>query len=360
MLELRDIHKSVEGEIHAQAINARFDSGAINILLGPTRSGKTTLMRLMAGLETPDKGSVILDGVDITHVRVQKRNTAMVYQQFINYPSLTVYDNIASPLRIAKASRGETNRRVDEAASLLKLSDCLQRMPGELSGGQQQRVALARALVKNARVVLLDEPLANLDYKLREELREELPDYFAAKDAILIYATTEPSEALMLGGQLALLHEGSIVQAGATHTVYNTPASLTCAQLFSDPPLNTLQSTLRNGALCAGNTGITFALKQRDIPEGIYTLGLRPHHLRLRRRNAHDIEIQGNVIANEITGSESFLHLDIANTHWTALTMGISNATSEQTIPCFINPDDFFLFSHDGALARLPVSPRAA
>lgn len=356
MLELKDIHKSVDGEIHVQAINATFDSADINLLLGPTRSGKTTLMRLLAGLETPDLGAVFLDGVDITRLPVQKRNTAMVYQQFINYPSLNVYENIASPLRIAKTPRSDIKRRVGEAAEILKLSPFLHRMPSELSGGQQQRVAIARALVKNARIVLLDEPLANLDYKLREELREELPDYFASRDAILIYATTEPTEALMLGGQLALLHEGRIIQAGATQTVFSTPNSLKCAQLFSDPPLNTLPSSVQSGTLFAGNTGISFDMRDSNLSAGSYILGLRPHHLRLHRTHADEIELQGKVIVNEITGSESFLHIEIANTNWIALATGISTAAPEQTIRCYINPEDFFLFNEAGDIARLPNS----
>ena len=161
---------------------------------------------------------------------VQRRNIAMVYQQFINYPSLTVFENIASPLRVAKLPDADIRRRVEEAASLLKISAYLQRLPAELSGGQQQRVALARALVKEAELVLLDEPLANLDYKLREELRAELPAFFQAKGAVLVYATTEPLEALMLGGYTAVLHEGGVAQFGATADVFRYPQNLTAAR----------------------------------------------------------------------------------------------------------------------------------
>ena len=162
-------------------------------------------MRLMAGLDQPTAGSVLFDGKDVTGVPVQKRNVAMVYQQFINYPNLTVYENIASPLRVAGADkatdrpRGARSRRAAEADALSRAQ------AAQLSGGQQQRTALARAIVKNAGLVLLDEPLANLDYKLREELREELPRIFSATGAIFVYATTEPHEALLLGGNTATL-----------------------------------------------------------------------------------------------------------------------------------------------------------
>ncbi len=147
----------------------------MNVLLGPSRAGKTTLMRLMAGLDQPTSGRILVDGKDATGVPVGKRSVAMVYQQFMNYPSLTVYENIASPLRVAKLKPDEIDRRVQDAARLLGLESLLERLPHQLSGGQQQRTAIARAIVKRADLVLLDEPLANLDYKLREELREELP-----------------------------------------------------------------------------------------------------------------------------------------------------------------------------------------
>ena len=157
-------------------VSLRLERGTINVLLGPTLAGKTSLMRLMAGLEQPSQGRVLIDGNDVTGVSVRKRSVAMVYQQFINYPNLTVYENIASPLRVARAPKAELQARVDRAVQLLRLDKLLDRLPAQLSGGQQQRTAIARALVKRADLVLLDEPLANLDYKLREELREELPE----------------------------------------------------------------------------------------------------------------------------------------------------------------------------------------
>src|SRR5882724_6183428 len=169
-------------------------------------------MRLLAGLDRPTTGRVLVDGKDVTGFDVRQRSVAMVYQQFVNYPSLTVYENIASPLRVAGIDRAEIDTRVKEAARLLRLANLLQRLPAQLSGGQQQRTAIARALVKRAKLVLLDEPLANLDYKLREELREELPRIFAAAQAVFVYATTDPAEALLLGGRTATLSEGKVTQ----------------------------------------------------------------------------------------------------------------------------------------------------
>ena len=177
-LRLEGVSKVVGAQTHIHPTDLELTNGTMNVLLGPTLAGKTSLMRIMAGLDVPSTGRIHWDGQDVTGMRVQDRKVAMVYQQFINYPSMTVYENIASPMRLLGMDAAEIDRRVKETAELMQLSPMLDRKPLELSGGQQQRCALARALVKNAGLVLLDEPLANLDYKLREELRAEIPRIF--------------------------------------------------------------------------------------------------------------------------------------------------------------------------------------
>src|ERR1700759_1989882 len=176
----------------------------------------------------------------------------VVTQHFINSPSLWVYENIASPLRVQGKPRAEVESRVRDAAKLLKLEPYLDRTPLQLSGGQQQRTAIARALVKGADLVLLDEPLANLDYKLREELRTELPRIFEASGAIFVYATTEPSEALLLGGRTICMWEGEALQAGDTSKVYRHPDTLRVAQVFSDPPLHLVGIEKKNDSVKYG------------------------------------------------------------------------------------------------------------
>lgn len=222
--------------------------GAMTVLLGATLAGKTSLMRIMAGLDRPTEGRVLADGVDVTGVPVRQRNVAMVYQQFINYPSMTVFDNIASPLKL----RGESSiaDKVMAMAARLHIDHLVQRYPSELSGGQQQRVALARALVKNAPLILLDEPLVNLDYKLREELRDELSALFAQGRSTVIYATTEPGEALLLGGYTAVLDEGRLLQYGPTAEVFHRPSSIRVARAFSDPPMNLFAAARRAASSC--------------------------------------------------------------------------------------------------------------
>ena len=222
-LELKHVAKRVGAQTHIHETNLVLPEGSFNVLLGTTLSGKTTLMQLMAGIQKPSSGEVWFRGKNVTQVPVQKRNVSMVYQQFINYGNFTVYENIASPLRVAGLPEAEIAARVNKAAELLRLVPMLQRRPSELSGGQQQRTAIARAIVKDSDLILLDEPLANLDYKLREELRDELPKLFSGRNAIVVYATTEPTEALLFGGNTATLHEGRVTQFGPD--VANLPAA---------------------------------------------------------------------------------------------------------------------------------------
>src|SRR5690606_30995132 len=185
-LELKAVVKRVAGETHIHETSIALKEGGFNVLLGTTLAGKTTLMQLMAGLERPTAGEIWFDGRNVTGMPVQRRNVSMVHQQFINYPNMTVFENIASPLRVAGVKRDEIRARVHKTAELLRLTPMLDRKPHELSGGQQQRTALARALVKEASLVLLDEPLANLDFKLREELRDELPRLFADRHCTVV------------------------------------------------------------------------------------------------------------------------------------------------------------------------------
>src|SRR3954470_7747158 len=235
-LALEGIGKKVGAQDWLYAMDLAPQPDAVTVLLGATQAGKTSLMRIMAGLDRPSQGRVTVDGREVTGLPVRERNVAMVYQQFINYPSMRVADNIASPLKL----RGEKDiaARVRQLAERLHIDMFLDRYPAELSGGQQQRVALARALAKGAPLMLLDEPLVNLDYKLREELRDELSQLFASGQSTVVYATTEPTEALLLGGYTAVLDAGELLQYGPTAEVFPHPRSIRVARPFSDPPMN--------------------------------------------------------------------------------------------------------------------------
>ncbi|PTM96454.1 ABC transporter ATP-binding protein [Mycoplana dimorpha] len=358
MLELRDITKVVGGEAHIHPTSLVFERGSLNVLLGPTLSGKTSLMRLMAGLDRPTTGTVHFDGKDVTGVRVQDRNVAMVYQQFINYPAMTVYDNIASPMRIKGADRATIDREVRKAADLLKLTPYLERTPLNLSGGQQQRTALARAIVKNASLVLLDEPLANLDYKLREELREELPRIFAASGAIFVYATTEPSEALLLGGNTATLSDGRITQFAPTIEVYRRPVDLVTAETFADPPLNTFPLTKANGHfVLEGAPVLPVPAHLAGITDGPYTVAFQPHHLALAAQSPAAAPLTVRTAISEIAGSESFVHVEFAGTRWVMLAPGIHDIEPDASITVYVDTRHLMAFAPDG---RAIAGPAAA
>ena len=353
MLELRNVSKVVSGDAHVRDVSLTLQHGSLNVLLGPTLSGKTSLMRLMAGLDQPTSGAVFFDGADVTGLPVQKRNVAMVYQQFINYPAMTVYENIASPLRVAGRDRETIDRHVRRAAELLRLTPYLDRTPLNLSGGQQQRTALARAMVKNAGLVLLDEPLANLDYKLREELRAELPRIFAESGAIFVYATTEPHEALLLGGHTATLSEGRVTQFGPTIEVFRQPADLVTARTFSDPPLNTVELGKSGGAFHLDG-GATVPAPE-SLADGRYTIGFQPHHLSLTRAGPAAVAVRARVGVSEITGSETFVHLDHAGQRWVLLAHGIHHLATDEVIEVFIDTRHLMVFDADGRAVAMPA-----
>ncbi len=356
MLLLEQVGKRVGAETHIEDVSLTLQRGSLNVLLGPTLSGKTSLMRLMAGLDRPTSGRIFMDGRDVTGVPVAKRNVAMVYQQFINYPAMTVFENIASPLRVKGRPKAEIRAEVTGAARLMKLEPYLDRTVLNLSGGQQQRTALARALVKKADLVLLDEPLANLDYKLREELREELPRIFAEGGAIFVYATTEPTEALLLGGNTATLSKGRVTQFGPTPDVYRRPADLETARIFSDPPLNVLPMSARGGQLTSPHG---FSIPAQGLADGDYLAGVRAHHLRAGATAPGAASFEARVVVTEVTGSQTYLHADLGGERIVAVLPGVRSAERGDPITLHFSPADMRVFGADGR-AVAPALARAA
>lgn len=351
-LRLAGVSKSVAGDMHIHPVDLELHKGTMNVLLGPTLAGKTTLMRLMAGLEKPDVGAIFWDGVDVTGRRVQDREVAMVYQQFVNYPSMSVYENIASPLRLQKRTSQEIDSKVRQMADLLKLTSLLDRYPNEISGGQQQRCAIARALVKDVGLVLMDEPLANLDYKLREELRTEIPRLFEASGSIFVYATTEPEEALLLGGNTATLWEGRITQFGPSTQVYRQPVDQISAQLYSDPPMNFV-SVSKTGSIITFPNGQSTDLKARGqhLPDGEFRAGIRAHQLRVGDIKAGNIAFEAKVIVTELTGSDTYVHFETMGERWIALVPGLTAFEAGQNYQVGVRPEDVFYFGRDGKTA---------
>ncbi len=323
-LELREITKKVGVHTHIKPTSLILEPGYFNVLLGKTGSGKTSLIKLMAGLDPLASGQIIMNGKDISSVNTQKRNISLVHQFFINYPHMTVFDNIASPLRVAGMAKSEIQGRVEEAADILQLRPLLKRRPHQLSGGQQQRCALARAIAKESDAVFLDEPLANLDYKLREELREQLPELFAGRGAIVVYATSEPEEALLLGGKTGLMDDGHVTQFGPTAEIYRTPLNLTSARVFSDPPINCARVEKNNGMMTMGDIARWDVDAQTEkLADGHYTLAIRPNHVLPDKRNQADVGLNGLIKVTELSGSESSAHFEIGEDTWVSLAHGV-------------------------------------
>jgi glycerol transport system ATP-binding protein len=306
----------------------------------------------MAGLERPTRGHVRQAGADITKLPSRKRSVALVYQQFINYPSLTVRENIASPLRLGGAAN--ITARVDELAKLLRIDRLLDRLPGALSGGQQQRVAIARALAKGAELVLLDEPLVNLDYKLREDLRDELRALFGG--ATVVYATTDPAEALALGGTTILVHQGRVLQHAPALDVYHRPASITAARVLSDPPMNLFAGHVKAGVIEAEGVRIPIGGRGGDatagahlagLADGNYYFGIRASDCHLHPAPGH-VAVQAVVELSELSGSESFVYLRGLDGQCIVQQDGVHHYQLDDELTFYLDPDRLLAFDPSG------------
>jgi glycerol transport system ATP-binding protein len=359
-LKLEQVSRHEGAEIHLYPLDLALEPGSITVLLGATRAGKTSLLRVLAGLDVPSKGKIWVDGRDVTGLAVRLRDVAMVYQQFINYPSLTVAQNIASPLRLGgRLEASAIERRVRQIAQRLHIEPFLNRLPAALSGGQQQRVALARALAKSASLMLLDEPLVNLDYKLREELRDEFVGLFDGGGSTVVYATTEPAEALLLGGYTAVIDAGELLQYGPTAEVFHQPKTIRVARAFSDPPINLIPAV----AVADGvSLGRNFSLKLRialdtlPIAGAELTLGVRAGAVQLLDDSSKSdlLSVPAQVALAEVSGSDTFIHLETPLGNLVAQRSGVHQLDLGDRVIVGIDPDEVFLFDAKGALVLAP------
>jgi glycerol transport system ATP-binding protein len=321
-------------------------------ILAPTGAGKTTLLRIMAGIEKATEGKVYYDGVDVTDLPVQKREISMVFQEFINYPSLTVYENIASPLRVLnkKYSKTEIDEKVKQIAQRLKISHLLKRLPGEISGGEQQRTAIARALVKGSKFIFLDEPLGNLDYKLREELRTDLKTIF--KGCTVIYATPEPVDALSMSTHIAFLNAGKIIQYGQANDVYLKPSSIEVGYHFSDPFMNMLECNLvKNDKKCFIKVGeeekfILNSIKfENRLKEGEYVIGIRPQDFKINEEESDGLSFKGKIDFLESTVSTVTLGLQWENKELVCINNNRDfQFNVGEEVKIFVNFENCFIF----------------
>ncbi len=350
-IKLQNITKRVGAITHIKETSLVLEPGHFNVLLGQTGAGKTSLIKMMAGLDPIASGQIFMDGEDVTKLSTQKRNISLVHQFFVNYPHMTVFDNIASPLKVAGMAQSEIQGRVEEAADILQLRPMLDRYPHELSGGQQQRTALARAIAKESRAVFLDEPLANLDYKLREELREQLPELFAGRGAVVVYATSEPEEALLLGGKTALMDDGRVTQFGPTAEIYHNPHNLASAQVFSSPPINAASITKQGAkATLDANTSWSLTGPAANLKDGEYTVAIRPNHIMPNQTGRASVILNGTVLVTELSGSESSAHFEMGDNTWVSLAHGTHPFEIGKPRQFYMDPSHCFYFAPDGAL----------
>ena len=306
-----------DDQFHLNDVSFNFKKGNLYTILGRTLSGKTTFLKTIAGLLNPDSGNLSFEEKDFSKIPVWERNVAMVYQQFINYPHLNVYENIIFPLKQRKLSQDKIKTDVEEALKTVGLIGFENRKIQELSGGQQQRVALARSLAKKAKILLLDEPLVNLDYKLREQLREEFKKIFSegmSQETILIYSTTDPQEVMELNGEVIVLDEGKVLQKGPAKEIFENPLNLKVAEISNDPPMNILKGLKNSDDLNFENISIKSPKHFKNLENQNYNFGIRASEIKLDD-NGEEFEIE----LAEISGSETLLHLKKGNSKLIAL-----------------------------------------
>lgn len=335
-------------------ISFEFKPGRIYILIGRTTSGKTSLMRAIAGLLPIDSGEITMNGVDFDEKPIWERDVAVVYQQFINYPNKTVLQNVEFPLLRKGLKKKEAREVALASINKVGLSDYLDRKPSQLSGGQQQRVALARSLSRKSHIMLLDEPLMNLDYKLREQLRVEFKEIFnSQKDAVTIYATTEPPEALILGAEILVMHEGRIVQYGSPTEVYEQPQSTTVARVISDPPMSILPVSISAGEIrFSDGYSQPIPAKMKNFKEGRYEVGIRANDIVSAKSGGE----KGTISLVEVSGSETLVYVDTPAGEVVLQMEGIHDVKVGESISVELPSNRLFLFETNGALCVSPDS----
>lgn len=279
-VNLKGIYRNFGNFVALDHIDLEIQPFEFFALLGPSGSGKTTTLRMIAGLDTADKGTIEVDGVDVTYAPPAERDIAMVFQNYALYPHMSVYDNIAFPLKMEKVPKVDIKNLVTGAAKKVDIDHLLDRRPGQLSGGQQQRCALARAIVRQPKLFLLDEPLSNLDAQLRVQTRVELKKLQRSLNVTTIYVTHDQEEAMTLADRMAVFQDGKILQIGTPEEVFNRPRTIQVAAFIGSPPMNLLKADVHGNQLFIAGEPVTLS-KAIPVSEGSVWLGVRPSHIRV-------------------------------------------------------------------------------
>ena len=351
-LVAENLNYKPDDQFHLNEVSFNFKKGNIYTILGRTLSGKTTLLKTIAGLLTPDSGSMKFEDRDFLKVPVWERNIAMVYQQFINYPHLNVYENVAFPLKQRKIDNHEINDVVLKSLKSVGLEGYENRKIQELSGGQQQRVSLARSLVKNAKILLLDEPLVNLDYKLREQLREEFKNIFSqglSEESIVIFSTTDPREAMELNGEVIAIDEGKVLQVGPAKEIFENPKTLKVAEISNDPPMNILNANIDSNKIKFEGIEIDVPNHLSNLKDKNFNLGIRASDIVLS-----DSGFEFEVELAEISGSETLLHLKRGDVKIITSIEEVMNFNINDKVKINFDTKKVYAFNESGILASSP------
>ncbi len=351
-LVAENLNYKPDDQFHLNEVSFNFKKGNIYTILGRTLSGKTTLLKTIAGLLTPDSGSMKFEDRDFLKVPVWERNIAMVYQQFINYPHLNVYENVAFPLKQRKIDNHEINDVVLKSLKSVGLEGYENRKIQELSGGQQQRVSLARSLVKNAKILLLDEPLVNLDYKLREQLREEFKNIFSqglSEESIVIFSTTDPREAMELNGEVIAIDEGKVLQVGPAKEIFENPKTLKVAEISNDPPMNILNANIDSNKIKFEGIEIDAPNHLSSLKDKNFNLGIRASDIVLS-----DSGFEFEVELAEISGSETLLHLKRGDVKIITSIEEVMNFNINDKVKINFDTKKVYAFNESGILASSP------
>jgi glycerol transport system ATP-binding protein len=358
MIEINHVNKWYGPTFQAlKDCTTKVAKGEVVVVCGPSGSGKSTLIKCVNALEPIQEGEIILDGIKVNDPKTDlpklRARVGMVFQHFELFPHLKIIENLClAQEKVLDRSHDEAMVKAAKLLDRVGLKDHAKKYPAELSGGQQQRVALARALAKGAPLMLLDEPLVNLDYKLREELRDELTQLFAAGDSTVIYATTEPGEALLLGGYTAVLDAGELLQYGPTAEVFHAPKSLRVARAFSDPPMNLISAEAASLGVKL-NAGPELSIPLPAAASKSLTIGVRAGALRIDRREG-DAALAGKVELAEISGSDTFVHVETSVGEVVAQLTGVHHFDLGAPITLHLNPAQVYVFGADGALLVAP------
>ena len=339
-------------QFHLKNVSFNFKKGNLYTILGRTLSGKTTLLKTIAGLLNPDSGFIKFEDKNFGKIPVWERNVAMVYQQFINYPHLNVYENISFPLKQRKVSEDQIKKDINESLKTVGLIGFENRKIQELSGGQQQRVALARSLAKKAKILLLDEPLVNLDYKLREQLREEFKKIFSqgiSEETILIYSTTDPQEVMELNGEVIVLDEGKVLQMGPAKEIFENPKNLKVAEVSNDPPMNIVKGSKTMEKINFENINLDISNHLSKLKNKDYYFGIRASEIKLDNEG-QEFEVE----LAEISGSETLLHLKRGDTKIIVSIEEVLNFKIHDKVKINFKIDRAYAFNANGKLASSP------